>query len=265
MNIENDQAISPLSDFIISEKINKLFLYTPGKILSWLNSTDPVSHPVEITTLYFCTPEIVKLSQEKNVKSIKSVFGDTTIAYGFLIKSVNLKNSLDNYEPNCIGPRLDDFFDFKIKNGHLYIRSTGLNKEEWQTSCDNFELKNNNYYFLGRGTDYRINDEWINHHEIESKVGELFNVGQEEGATIIVDNEEQQVYLAIWIDNPQAEIQLDQWLSQRYQTVAITKKIRNLDKNNFMGARKISRLLLKEYFRSEVKRVYSFNQPWVLS
>jgi acyl-coenzyme A synthetase/AMP-(fatty) acid ligase len=263
---ENDPVlIRQLSEFIIDKKINKLFLYTPGKILSWLNSTDPVEHPVEITTLYFCTPELVKLAQEKKVKLIKSVFGDTTIAYGFLVKSVDLEKSLDHYEPNCIGPRLDDFFDFKIENGHLYICSPGLGNTTWKTSRDNFELKNNNYYFLGRGTDYRINDEWINHNEIESKVNELFTVNQEEGATIVVDNEEQQVYLAVWINNPQAEIELDRWLSQRYQTVSITKRVHNLDKNKFMGARKISRLLLKEYFRSNVKRIYSFTQPWILS
>jgi hypothetical protein len=264
--VENDPVLlDQLSDFIISKQINKLFLYTPGKILSWLNSTNPVNHPVEITTLYFCTPEIVKLAQEKKVKMIKSVFGDTTIAYGFLVKSVDLEKSIDHYEPNCIGSKLDNFFDFKIENGYLYICSPGLGITEWKTSRDNFEFKNNKYYFLGRGTDYRINDEWINHNEIESKVNELFTVNQEEGATIVVDNEEQQVYLAVWINNAQAEIALDRWLSQRYQTVSITKRAHNLDKNNFMGARKISRLLLKEYFRSNVTRSYTFTNPWTLS
>jgi acyl-coenzyme A synthetase/AMP-(fatty) acid ligase len=265
MNYRSDKDLQLLTEFITDRRINKLFLYTPGKVLSWLQATNPVHHQVEITTLYFCTPEIVNLAQEKNIKAIRSVFGDTTIAYGFLVKTVDLEESLGHYEPNCIGPKLDDFFDFKIEHGHLYIRSTGLGKTEWQTSYDNFELKNNNYYFLGRGNDYRINDEWINHNEIESKVNELFTVNQEEGATVVVDNEEQQVYLAVWINNPRAELELDRWLSNRYQTVSITKRVHKLDKNKFMGARKISRQLLKEYFRSNVKRIYSFSQPWMLS
>jgi len=267
MNYEhwNDTHNKQLADFIESRKINKIFLYTPDKILAYLNSTDPLQHEVEITTLYFCTKEIVNLAKEKNIKGIYSVFGDTTIAYGFLVKVVDLQQSLNTYEPSCIGPQLDDFFDFKIQDGHLYIRSSGLGKTEWQTSKDNFELKDNKYYFLGRGTDYRINDEWINHNEIESRINELFTIDQKEGATIVIDNEEQQVYLAIWIENPQAELEFDRWLAQRYKTVTITKRARDLNKNEFLGSRKVSRQLLKEYFRSKVQRIYSFTDPWILS
>jgi hypothetical protein len=255
-----------LAKFINDNKISKLFLYTPAKLNSWLMETDPVEHNVEITTLYYCPKNMVELAREKNVSLIKSVFGDTTIAYGFLVKTVNPRDSIDNYEPNLISEKLDDFFDFKIENGYLYIQAPGLGDTEWKTSHDNFELKNNKYYFLGRGTNYRINDTWINHHEIENKVNELFNIGTEEGATIVVDNEEQQVYLAVWIDNPKAETLLDQWLSTRYQNVYVSKKIHGINAEKFMGSRKVSRQLLREYFRTQVTRVYSFTQsPWCLS
>jgi acyl-coenzyme A synthetase/AMP-(fatty) acid ligase len=263
---DSDQANKAMAQYIIDRKINKLFLYTPAKLLSWLRTTDALEHNVEVTTLYYCTKEIVELAKDKNVKLIKSIFGDTTIGYGFLIKTVDPSMSLDDYEPNCLGPKLDDFFDFKIENGFLYIQIPGLNRLDWKTSNDNFEIKNNKYYFLGRGTNYRINDEWINHNEIESKVNELFTVDQEEGATIVVDNEEQQVYLAIWIENSQAESKFNWWLSQRYRSVYITKYIRGLDKEQFMGSRKISRQLLKEYFRTSVPRIISFtDSPWCLS
>jgi hypothetical protein len=261
-----DDELKNLTDLVIDKKINKLFLYTPSKMLSWLNATPKVSHQVDITTLYYCPRNMVNLAKEKNVRLIKSVFGDTTIGYGFLVKTVDCTQLLDNYEPNCIGPKLDDFFDFDIQDRSLYIQLTGLGQSQWKTSHDNFELRNGQYYFLGRGTDYRINDEWINHNEIESKVSELFDVNNEEGATIVVDNEEQQVYLAVWINNLSAEKDLDLWLGRRYRSVYISKRSNNLNKKDFMGARKISRPALREYFRNNVPRLVSYTEnPWCFS
>lgn len=261
-----DDELKNLTDLVIDKKINKLFLYTPSKMLSWLNATPKVSHQVDITTLYYCPRNMVNLAKEKNVRLIKSVFGDTTIGYGFLVKTVDCTQSLDNYEPNCIGPKLDDFFDFDIQDRSLYIQLTGLGQSQWKTSHDNFELRNGQYYFLGRGTDYRINDEWINHNEIENKVSELFDINNEEGATIVVDNEEQQVYLAVWINNPSAEKDLDLWLGRRYRSVYISKRSNNLNKKDFMGARKISRPALREYFRNNVPRLVSYTEnPWCFS
>lgn len=255
-----------LINLVVDQKINKLFLYTPAKMWTWLKATPRLEHQLDITTLYYCPKDMVTLAQDKNVRLIKSVFGDTTIAYGFLIKTVDCSQPLADYEPNCLGPKLDDFFDFKIQNSSLYISVPGLGQVDWKTSFDTFELRNNQYYFLGRGTDYRINDEWIRHQEIESKVSELFDVNNEEGATIVVDNEEQQVYLAIWIDNPTAETELDRWFDQRYRNVYISKRARNLNKKDFMGARKISRPALREHFRNKVSRIANFTEnPWSLS
>jgi hypothetical protein len=255
-----------LNNLIVEKKINKLFLYTPDKLLSWLQSAPILKHQVDITTLYYCTKEIVQLSKEKNVRLIKSVFGDTTIGYGFLVKTVDCRESLDHYEANKIGPKLDDFFDFKIEKNSLYVSIPGLNINDWRTSYDTFELKDNQYYFLGRGTDYRINHEWINHQEIEDKIKSLFDVDGEEGATIIVDNEEQQIYLAVWIANSAAEKLLDIWMNDRYKTVYISKKSYNLNKNDFMGSRKVSRPMLREHFRKNVTRLVSYTSgPWCLS
>jgi acyl-coenzyme A synthetase/AMP-(fatty) acid ligase len=261
-----DQDYACVVQLICEKKINKLFLYTPAKMLAWLKATPKVEHPVDITTLYYCTREMVSLAKDKNIRLIKSVFGDTTIGYGFLVKTVDCQLPLDEYEPNCIGPRLDDFFDFKIENQCLYINIPGLDQLDWKTSLDRFELQGTQYYFLGRGHDYRINDEWINHNEIESQVSALFDINNKEGATIVVDNEEQQVYLAIWIDNPQAEQSLDRWMATRYRNIHITKRAKGLDQQAFMGARKISRPALREYFRHHVPKLVSFtDHPWILS
>lgn len=262
----SDTDLKNITDLIVDKKINKLFLYTPSKLTNWLKTTSVVQHPVDITTLYYCPKDMISLAKEKNVRSIKSIFGDTTIGYGFLIKIVDCSLTLDDYEPNCIGPKLDDFFEFDIQDESLYIRLSGLGSTEWKTSHDKFEFSNGKYYFLGRGTNYRINDEWILHQEVESKVSELFDVNNEEGATIVVDNEEQQVYLAVWIDNPKAESDLDLWFSQRYRSVYISKRARNLNKKDFMGARKISRPALREHFRTSVLRHVSRTEnPWSIS
>lgn len=247
-----ESELKRLADCVNEQKINKLFLYTPAKLRKWLTTTSVLQHSVDVTTLYYCPTAMVTLAKEKNVNSIKSVFGDTTIGYGFLIKVVDCSMPLDNYEPNCIGPKLDEFFDFDLQDNSLYVQIPGIGSTEWKTSNDKFEFRDGKYYFLGRGTDYRINDEWILHQEIETKVSELFDVNGEEGATIVVDNEEQQVYLAVWIDNPEAEAALDQWFSQRYKSVYVTKRAKNLDKKDFMGARKISRPALRVHFRNNV-------------
>lgn len=261
-----DSELKKLADLIIEKQINKLFLYTPSKLTNWLKTTSVLQHPVDVTTLYYCPKDMIALAKEKNVRSIRSVFGDTTIGYGFLIKTVDCGLPLDNYEPNCIGPKLDNFFDFDIREQSLYIRVSGTGNTEWKTSHDKFDFLDEKYYFLGRGTDYRINDEWIHHQEIESKVSELFDINNNEGATIVVDNEEQQVYLVIWIDNPKAEAELDRWFSQRYRGVYISKRANNLDKKDFMGARKISRPALREYFRNNVPRLVSYTEnPWIIS
>lgn len=261
-----DSELKKLADCIVERKINKIFLYTPSKLASWLQTTTALHHPVDVTTLYYCPKDMIALAKEKNVRSIRSVFGDTTIGYGFLIKTVDCSQPLDHYEPNCIGPKLDNFFDFDIQDQSLYVRVSGTGSTEWKTSHDKFDFRDDKYYFLGRGTDYRINDEWIRHQEIESKVSELFDVNNNEGATIVVDNEEQQVYLAIWVNNPKAEAELDRWFSQRYRGVYISKRANNLDKKDFMGARKISRPALREYFRNNVPRLVSYTEnPWIIS
>jgi acyl-coenzyme A synthetase/AMP-(fatty) acid ligase len=265
-NFATEAESKNLTDHIIDKKINKLFLYTPSKLTAWLRTTPVLQHHVDVTTLYYCPKDMIALAKEKNVSSIKSVFGDTTIGYGFLIKDVDLSLPLDDYEPNCIGPKLDDFFEFNLEDQSLYVRIPRIDSTEWKTSHDKFELRDGKYYFLGRGTAYRINDEWIRHQEIESKVSELFDLNNEEGATIVVDNEEQQVYLAIWIDHPDAEAELDSWFSKRFRSVYISKRAKNLNKKDFMGARKVSRPALREYFRTSVPRLVNrIENPWSLS
>jgi acyl-CoA synthetase (AMP-forming)/AMP-acid ligase II len=248
---ESSQAeIDYRAKYINQHQINRLFLYTTQQLLKYLESTPHVEHRVDITTLFRITDRVAAIAKEKNISSIKSTFGDTTIAYGFLVKTWSRDDNLVTHDVTDMGPQRDDFFDFKIENGHLYVKSVGLGSDEWKTSQDKFDLRNNRYYFLGRDNIYRIGDEWINHGVIENKLLEFFpEHNGVETATIVFDNEQQHIYLAVWKEDLDNEQKFIEWIHYQYKQIKISKIARGLDVEKFIGARKISRQKLREYFR----------------
>lgn len=235
-----------LSKYIIDRKINKVLLYSSEMLINFLSETSKLAHDLDIVTLFYVNKRCIDLMHEKNVRSIRNVFGDTTIGYGFLVKVVDKNTDSDTYVTNRIGPKLDDFFDFKIKNGYLYVKVLGLGETEWKTSQDKFNLINNDYYFYGRGTQYRICDEWINLGDIDNKVAECF---PEDGATVVIDNEEQQLYLSVWKSNTQGEQKFSQYLKDNYQHVKLNKVARDLNVIEYTVSRKVDRQKLMQYFR----------------
>ena len=235
-----------LSNYIVNRKINKVLLYSSEKLINFLLHTPRLDHNLDIVTLFYVTNQCVELLHEKNVSSIRNVFGDTTIGYGFLVKVVDKNTDPITYVTNRIGPKLDDFFDFKIKDDYLYIKATGLGETEWKTSLDKFKLINNDYHFYGRGTRYRICDEWINLGEIDNKVAECF---PDDGATVVIDNEEQQLYLSVWKANLEGEQIFSNYLKVKYQHIKVSKIARGLDVTEYTGSRKVDRQKLMQYFR----------------
>lgn len=235
-----------LSKYIVDRQINKVLLYSSEKLINFLSATPKLEHDLDIVTLFYVNKRCIDLMHEKNVRSIRNVFGDTTIGYGFLVKVVDKDTDSDTYVTNRIGPKLDDFFDFKIDNGYLYVKAVGLGETEWKTSLDKFSLTNNNYYFYGRGTQYRICDEWINLGDIDNQVAECF---PEDGATAVIDNEEQQLYLSIWKDNPEGEKKFANYLKNNYQHVRLNKVAKNLNVVEYIVSRKVDRQKLMQYFR----------------
>jgi len=235
-----------LCDYIIDRKINKILLYSSKKLLNFLSQTPRLNHNLDIITLFYVNNRCIDLMHEKNVGSIRNVFGDTTIGYGFLVKVVDKNTDSNTYVTNRIGPKLDDFFDFKIEDGYLHVKVVGLGETKWKTSLDRFNLINNDYYFYGRGTQYRICDEWINLGDIDNKVAECF---PEDGATVVIDNEEQQLYLSVWKSNTQGEQKFSQYLKDNYQHVKLNKVARDLNVIEYTVSRKVDRQKLMQYFR----------------
>ena len=235
-----------LSKCITDRKINKILLYSSERLINFLSHIPRLDHNLDIVTLFYVNKQCIELMHEKNVGSIRNVFGDTTIGYGFLVKVVDKHTDPNTYVTSRIGPKLDEFFDFKIENGYLHVKAVGLGETDWKTSLDKFNLINNDYHFHGRGTQYRICDEWINLGDIDNKVAECFPI---DGATAVIDNEEQQLYLSVWKTNPDGEQKFSKYLKDNFQHVKVNKIARGLNVIEYIVSRKVDRQKLMQYFR----------------
>lgn len=243
----NNHYYEELSQKIINNKINKVLLYSSDKLLNFLKTTPVLNHELDIITLFYISKECIELIHKKNINSVRNVFGDTAIGYGFLVKIVDQKVDAETYDFKWIGPKLDDFFDFKIEDGYLHVKAVGLGEDQWKTSHDQFKLINDQYYFYGRGQNYRIADNWINLGELDYKLQECF---PNNTASAVIDVEEQQLYLSIWKENPEGEEMFNKFLSTRYDKVKVNKIARNLNPAEFFASRKIDLQKLKSYFRN---------------
>jgi hypothetical protein len=244
----NDNDLPAIIKFINDNRINQLFLYTSKFLTDYLNLTPPVDYPVKITTLYQITLEAVQLLKEKKIQSIKSPFGDTTIGLGFFVKTADQQTNPVTYDVRNMGPQCDDFFLCRVENERLYVSCPELN-EDWATSNDAFSVINGDFYFLGRANQYRINHDWIRLNELESTVRSLFGV---DGASIVIDQEMQKIYLAVWRENPLAEIELQQYFEDTYEQAKIDYVLRNELFEHFYNSRKIDNSKIREVCRARL-------------
>lgn len=246
--MKNKQEISEIVDFIEEHKINQLFLYTSVFLTDYLNQTPVVSHTVKITTLYQITLESVKLLKQKNIKSIKSPFGDTTIGLGFFVKEVNQCTNEKQYDVSNMGPASDDFFQCELRDSRLYVSCPMLD-EAWQTSNDLFDLIDGDFYFKGRADAYRINHDWIKLTDLENKIKQLFGT---DGANVVVDQDMQKIYLAIWKDNNLAEQAFTAFVEKEYAQARINYVLRNESFDHFYNSRKIDNSKIREVCRARL-------------
>ena len=238
---------SGLVKFISDKKINRALLYTSQLLIDFLEQTEKLYHPLRILTLYQITPEIIRLMRDKGVAQINSTFGDTAIGAGFLLKTETPNTDLTNYSPSNYGPKVDDFWQFDIRDGVLWVKSDVL-EQDWATSNDQFEIIDDCYYFRGRADRYKINDEWVELADVEQVVRNAFGAD----ANIAVDLEMQQIYLAVWRADAVAESVVNAYFKQTYNNVRINYVIRNQQYEEFFNSRKIDNSKIRDYCRTRL-------------
>lgn len=244
-----DPSVLLSLDWIRKEKINQMFLYHPSMLLSWLVGTKPVDHEVNIVTLYQITKEVAGLMKEKNITSVQTSFGDTSIGLGFFIKKVTQDTDLASYNVTNMGPQLDDnFFLLEVRNGLLYISCPEMG-EDWRTSDDVFDLIDGNFYFKGRANLYRINNEWISLNQLTDKVNQLFG---ENKAAVVVDADAQKLYLGVWEENPEAEQKFNEYLESTWQLLRLSYVLRGYTYDDFYNSRKIDNSKIRDYCRTRL-------------
>jgi len=238
--------VNEIVPMVVSEKVTKVQLYTQQTVLDYLRETPRLDHKIDIITLFNTTEEVVDLIKEKNINSVRIVFGDTTIGLGFFVKIIDQNTTKEEFIKNrsCFGRKLDNHFNFKVENGLLHIATPCLNRD-WTTSGDRFEIVDDLYYFYGRSDRYRIGNEWITLGDLDAKVDQLFG----NGATVIIDEYYEKLYLSVWRPNVEAEEEFNKYISSQFKNIQIDKIARNLDFDQFFGSRKIDRQKLKDAFR----------------
>jgi acyl-coenzyme A synthetase/AMP-(fatty) acid ligase len=239
-----------MSTIINNNKINQVFLYTTNELYGLLKIIPKVTHCLNIVTLFQITPEIVLLMKEKNINYIKSMFGDNTIGLAIFIKTTDQTTDLATYDTTNMGSILDDFYQIEIRDKRLWVSIPSLN-QDWKTSNDQFEIINGEYYFQGRTDQYRINGEWIKLNDIEKVVHQLFGPN---GANIVIDFENQQIYLAVWKAKNGAEQQLINYLNDYFKgKITLSYILRNEKYHEFLGSRKIDNSKIREVCRKKLK------------
>lgn len=230
---------------VINEKqINKAQFHTLPLILNFVDALDRVDHDLEISSLFVIPKDYVEKIQKKNIKTVHMVFGDTTIGGTFFLKKIDQNTIPSMYERNCMEELPDDFFEFELREGLLWMRIPSIG-QEWRTSLDRFEIRDKKYYFYGRGNQYVIAGDTITLGDLDAEVDRLFGTG----AIIVVDDKEQKVYLAIFRENPEAEAELNHYFEHNFKKARIAQVARGLDPNRFVASRKIDREKLRDYFR----------------
>ena len=244
-----------LVEFAIREKPNQLFLYTTEFLTEFLQLLPPIDHKLELLTLYQITPEIVKLQKEKNIAVIRSTYGESTIGSAILLKNVPKDVDLATYEINNMGPQLDDYYNLRITNGQLDVSIPSIN-QDWKSAGDKFTLVNDNYYFHGRSDLYRIGYTWIELQILEREVNEHFGINNGRvNATAVVDSEMQKLYLAVWMLNSDATHKFVEYLKDKYNGLAPSHIITDLDYSVFFGARKIDQERIRDYCRKKLNLI----------
>lgn len=187
-NSTNDDWTNFLT-FCTEKKITKLQspynAYT-DKIINALENSEKGCPNLTINVLSFINPNWIVPIKNKKLKKIVSIFGCSETA-GPLFLPFADHNHLE-YDPTCLGKPINEYYKIRLDNQKLLVHIPTYNKDV--NTEDLLEIKNGDYYFIGKNKVQRINDIEINladlrtiihksldsfHREIIIVVDELYN------------------------------------------------------------------------------------------
>jgi hypothetical protein len=229
--------------------INAIKIPTTALLEKFVSMLDRARVPLKLSTLFQISPLVVSQLKAKNIHSVKSLFGDTTIAVGLFTKTVYQDQDPDSYDITDMGVPSDDFFEFDIRDQRLWIRVPSW-QQDWQTSNDIFEHRAGRYYFRGRANTYKINGEWVSHNQLETTVNRLFGGT---GANIVIDEDLQKIYLAIWKPNQEAEQAFLEYLQRHFKNIGLDYVLRGEEYDRFFNSRKIDSQKIRQVCRDRLQ------------
>jgi len=247
-----DTGISNLEQFVrVVDRygINAIKIPTTALLEKFVSMLDRARVPLKLSTLFQISPLVVSQLKAKNIHSVKSLFGDTTIAVGLFTKTVYQDQDPDSYDITDMGMPSDDFFEFDIRDQRLWIRVPSW-QQDWQTSNDIFEHRAGRYYFRGRANTYKINGEWVSHNQLETTVNLLFGGT---GANIVIDEDLQKIYLAIWKPNQEAEQAFLEYLQRQFKNIGLDYVLRGEEYDRFFNSRKIDSQKIRQVCRDRLQ------------
>jgi acyl-CoA synthetase (AMP-forming)/AMP-acid ligase II len=240
--------IEKLVEVVKRHNINAVKIPTTSLLEKFIGLLDRAPSPMKICTLFQISPAMVAQLKDKNIRSIKTLFGDTTIAMGLFIKTVYQDQDLETYDVTEMGRPYDDFFDFDIRDQRLWIRIPSL-QQDWKTSNDLFEFRDGKYYFKGRANTYRINGEWVGHQQLETACTKCFGAMN---ANVVFDEDRQKIYLALWKKNDAAVQAFQTYLTRHFKNIKVDYVLEHEEYHAFFNSRKIDAEKIRQICRERL-------------
>lgn len=161
------------------------------KIINFLEKSKEGCPNLTINVLSFINPKWIESIKNKKLKKIVSIFGCSETAGPLFLPYVDIDH-LD-YDPHCFGSPIEEYYKIRLDNQKLIVYIPTYNKTI--DTEDFLEIKNGNYYFIGKNKIQRINDVEINLVDLRKVILSSLNNEHRE-IIIVVDEMYNKLYIA---------------------------------------------------------------------
>lgn len=236
-------SLPKLETILEAYNIDHIMLPYPEMIEVFIETYSKLnSSGVNVYSLTYIRDEWKDAVHDKNIRDIISFFGSNETSGPTLIN----KASYPNFNKQLYR-KIDDFYNFKIKNNELAVKLPIYNTEV--ETKDEFVSNGEAFLHLGRVDLHRINGVFFN-----LSVYQNFVKDRLEG-DLVFDFVRNEIYLAIWKmpDHLATKIEeIQAFLRQLSNNAHYISKHQILPYDDFLSGIKLDQELLREYFRRYV-------------